>query len=96
MRTNDSKEGIFMVTIREVAKAADVSISTVSRVINDSPNVTREKKNRVLAAIKEVGYIPNIKPKDNGASDTSKVILVITTIFHSVLCPAIEIGRAHV
>lgn len=78
-----------MVTIRDVAKAADVSISTVSRVINNSPNVTREKKNRVLAAIEAVGYIPNIKPKENGA-DPARVILVITTIFHYALCPAIE------
>lgn len=79
-----------MITIREVAKAANVSISTVSRVINNSPNVAREKRNRVLAAIDEVGYVPNVKAKEPEVSEQARVILVITTIFHATLCPAIE------
>ena len=47
------------VTIKEVAKLAGVSISTVSRVINDSKPVTDEVKQRVLNVIKETGYVPN-------------------------------------
>ena len=47
------------VTIKEVAKLAGVSISTVSRVINDSKPVTDEVKQRVLDVIKETGYVPN-------------------------------------
>lgn len=46
-------------TIKDVAKKAGVSISTVSRVINDSKPVTNEVKQRVLAVIKETGYVPN-------------------------------------
>ena len=47
------------VTIKDVAKLAGVSISTVSRVINDSKPVTDEVKQRVVDVIKETGYIPN-------------------------------------
>ncbi|MDR0879497.1 MAG: LacI family transcriptional regulator [Clostridioides sp.] len=47
------------ITIKDVAKLAGVSISTVSRVINDSKPVTDEIKERVLEVIKETGYIPN-------------------------------------
>ena len=47
------------VTIKDVAKLAGVSISTVSRVINDSKPVTEEVKQRVLEVIKETGYVPN-------------------------------------
>lgn len=47
------------VTIKDVAKLAGVSISTVSRVINDSKPVTDEIKQRVLDVIKETGYVPN-------------------------------------
>ena len=47
------------ITIKDVAKRAGVSISTVSRVINDSKPVTDEVKQRVLDVIKETGYIPN-------------------------------------
>ena len=42
-------------TIKDVAKKAGVSISTVSRVINDSKPVTNEVKQRVLDVIKETG-----------------------------------------
>ncbi len=47
------------VTIKDVAKRAGVSISTVSRVINDSKPVTDEVKQKVIDVIKETGYIPN-------------------------------------
>jgi len=47
------------ITIKDVAKQAGVSISTVSRVINDSKPVTDEVKQKVLDVIKETGYIPN-------------------------------------
>ena len=46
-------------TIKDVAREAGVSISTVSRVINDSKPVTNEVKQRVLDVIKETGYVPN-------------------------------------
>ena len=47
------------ITIKDVAKQAGVSISTGSRVINDSKPVTDEVKQKVLDVIKETGYIPN-------------------------------------
>ncbi|MDY5964258.1 MAG: LacI family DNA-binding transcriptional regulator [Peptostreptococcus porci] len=46
-------------TIKDVARKAGVSISTVSRVINDSKPVTNEVKQKVLDVIKETGYVPN-------------------------------------
>ena len=46
-------------TIKDVARMADVSISTVSRVINDSKPVSSDVKQRVLEAIDELGYVPN-------------------------------------
>ena len=47
------------VTMRQVADRAGVSAMTVSRVINDSPRVSREARKRVEAAIAELGYVPN-------------------------------------
>lgn len=46
-------------TIKDVAKMADVSISTVSRVINDSKPVSPEARRRVLHAIDVLDYNPN-------------------------------------
>ena len=54
-------EGIILTsTIKDVAKLAKVSISTVSRVINDSKPVSPEARRRVLKAIEELDLkIPN-------------------------------------
>ncbi len=48
-----------MVKISDIAKLADVSSATVSRVLNGTANVSSEKKERVLSAISETGYKPN-------------------------------------
>ena len=47
------------VTIKDVAKEADVSPSTVSRVISDSPNISKSTKAKVRTIMKEMGYYPN-------------------------------------
>jgi len=48
-----------MITIKDVARLAEVSISTVSRVINDSKPVSPEVRRKVLKVIEETGYKPN-------------------------------------
>ncbi|MEI7989679.1 MAG: LacI family DNA-binding transcriptional regulator [Chloroflexota bacterium] len=47
------------ITIRDVAKRAGVGIATVSRVLNDSPSVSEETRQRVLEAIADLNYTPN-------------------------------------
>lgn len=44
------------VTLRDVAKLADVALSTVSQVLNNKPNVSPETRERVLAAATALGY----------------------------------------
>ncbi|MBE2223862.1 MAG: LacI family DNA-binding transcriptional regulator [Anaerolineae bacterium] len=43
-------------TIRDVAKAAGVSVATVSRILNDKPDVSEETRQHVLATIDQLGY----------------------------------------
>src|SRR4051812_33227895 len=47
------------VTIRDVAKAAGVSLATVSRALNGSPNVTDETRGHVAAVAADLGYVPH-------------------------------------
>ncbi|MBS5064642.1 MAG: LacI family DNA-binding transcriptional regulator [Hungatella hathewayi] len=52
-----------MATIKDVAKAANVSIATVSMVLNGKECITQKTKERVLRAAKELNYIPSIAAK---------------------------------
>lgn len=56
------------VTIKHVAAAAGVSLQSVSRVINDGPNVRDEIKVRVRDAIARLGYVPSLAARRMGGS----------------------------
>ncbi|WP_456276868.1 LacI family DNA-binding transcriptional regulator [Bacillus sp. AK128] len=46
------------ITLKEIAKMADVSTATVSRVINNSKHVNEDLRKRVLSVLKETNYLP--------------------------------------
>ncbi|HNS67670.1 MAG TPA: LacI family DNA-binding transcriptional regulator, partial [Mesotoga infera] len=46
--------------IKDVAKRAGVSTATVSRVLNNVSTVCEENRERVLRAVKEMNYSPNV------------------------------------
>jgi LacI family transcriptional regulator len=56
------------VTIKHVAADAQVSLQTVSRVINNEPNVRPEMKQRVQDSIDRLGYVPSIAAQRMGGS----------------------------
>ncbi|WP_298469401.1 LacI family DNA-binding transcriptional regulator [uncultured Erythrobacter sp.] len=64
------------VTIREVAEDAGVSLQTVSRVINDEPNVRPQMRDRVQASIDRLGYVPSLAAQRMSGS-RSYIILAI-------------------
>ncbi|WP_422061905.1 LacI family DNA-binding transcriptional regulator [Sphingopyxis sp.] len=65
-----------LVTIKHVAADAGVSLQTVSRVINNEPNVRPEMKERVQASIDKLGYVPSIAAQRMSGS-RSYLILAI-------------------
>ena len=65
------------ITIYDIAEEAGVSASTVSRVLNGSASVRKEKKDRILDLINKYNFKPNALAK--GLSDTAtKTIGIIT------------------
>lgn len=59
--------------IYDVSERANVSIATVSRVINGNPNVSEKTRSRVLSVMDELGYTPNVFARSLGLN-TMKTI----------------------
>lgn len=68
-----------MVTIKDVAKKADVSPSTVSRVLSDSSAISKKTKKKVRKVMEEVGYTPNLSARYLATKQTKTILLVLKT-----------------
>lgn len=66
------------ITIYDVAKEADVSLATVSRVINHSSVVREDTKKRVEEAIERLGFKPNAVAQGLALSKTTTIALVVS------------------
>lgn len=64
------------VTIKHVAADAGVSLQTVSRVINNEPNVRPAMKDRVQASIDKLGYVPSIAAQRMSGSRSYLILAV--------------------
>ncbi len=62
---------VLAVTMKDVAKAAGVSASTVSRVISDSPQISDATKEKVYKAMEELKYEPNMIARSLASNSTN-------------------------
>ena len=64
-------------TIKDVAKNCGVSVSTVSRVLNQHPDVSEEVRQRILDEVERSGYIPNNSARDLVKSRSDAIGVVV-------------------
>jgi DNA-binding LacI/PurR family transcriptional regulator len=83
-------------TLEEVARLADVSTATVSRVVNRSPKVRPDTRKAVEKAIKRLGYVPNRAARTLVTRRTETIALVVSEsesrVFSDPFFPAIVQG----
>jgi len=75
----------------DVARQARVSLVTVSRVLNDPDRVSPEKRRRVLKAIEEIGYVPNLVAGSLASKRTNVVAAIVPSIGNPVFSETIEV-----
>lgn len=68
-----------MVTIKDVAKKANVSPSTVSRVISNHSGISDDTKKKVQKVMDEIGYTPNLSARYLVTKQTKTILLVLKT-----------------
>ncbi|MGM0652886.1 MAG: LacI family DNA-binding transcriptional regulator [Bacillota bacterium] len=69
-----------MTTIKDIARRANVSDATVSRVINNSPNVKLQTREKVQRAIKDLNYYPNSLARGMRSKKTNSIGLLLADI----------------
>ena len=85
--------GAERVTMRDVASVAGVSTATVSKVINDRPDVGAEVRQRVLDTIARLGYRPNAVARGLRARHTDTIAILtddLEGIFTNALMRGVE------
>lgn len=68
------------ITIKEVAKLCGVGVSTVSRAINNHPDINPETKKMVMNTIKKYNYVPNNSARNLKRSDSNTIAVMVKQI----------------
>lgn len=77
------KVGVHMaVSIRDVAKAAGVSVSTVSRALNGYSDVNKETQQKIQKTVKALGYQPNQSAKNLASKKQKSLAIIASDMVH--------------
>lgn len=79
-----------MITIKEVAKLAGVSVSTVSRVLNNLPDVNPQTRDLVRRVIAENGYVPNATARTLKQTNTNIICVIVKGFQNLFFAPIVE------
>lgn len=79
------------VTIKDVAKRLNVSISTVSRAFNDKYDIRKDTKDLILSVAKEMGYVPNLMAQ-HLTQNKSYLVGVVVPEFINAFFPRVISG----
>ena len=69
-----------MVTLKEIASKCNVSVTTVSNILDGKPKVSEETKQAVLQVVKEMGYQPNYMAQGLRRKKTQKIGIIAEDI----------------
>lgn len=80
-------------TIKDIAKLCGVGISTVSRAINNHPDINPETKEMIMNTIKENGYIPNNSARNLKRIEAKSIAVLVkgmSNLFFSTMIKVME------
>ena len=77
-------------TIKDIARLAEVGVSTVSRVVNEHPDVNPATRAKVKKVIEDYGYQPNTNAKHLKQTNSNSVALIIRGANNLFFAPILE------
>lgn len=84
------------ITIREVAKLCGVGVSTVSRAINNHPDINDATKQMVMETIRKYNYVPNNSARNLKRSDSNTIAVLIKGITNPFFADMIQVFEREV
>ena len=85
------------ITIKDIARKCGVGVSTVSRAINNHPDINPQTREKILGVIQETGFVPNNSArylKRTESNDIALIVKGITNPFFTDMIRVIEEGAA--
>lgn len=79
------------ITIKDIAKRCGVGVSTVSRAINNHPDINQETKNMVMEVIREVGFVPNNSARNLKRTDARCIAVLVKGITNPLFSDMIQV-----
>ncbi|MDD6614816.1 MAG: LacI family DNA-binding transcriptional regulator [Lachnospiraceae bacterium] len=79
------------ITIKEVAKLCGVGVSTVSRAINNHPDINEETKQMIMDTIKKYNYVPNNSARNLKRSDSRTIAVLVKGISNPFFSTMIQV-----
>lgn len=79
------------ITIKEVAKLCGVGVSTVSRAINNHPDINPATKQMIMDTIKKYNYVPNNSARNLKRSDSKTIAVLIKGISNPFFADMIQV-----
>src|SRR4051812_46120696 len=102
MKRDRNKARRTPITMRDVAKLAGVSQSTVSRVLSHTPSsvpISEETSKKVFDAVAHLGYFPNLTARSLRAQQSNMIAIMIADIsnafYHSIVRTVQDMARKH-
>ncbi|MCR5106574.1 MAG: LacI family transcriptional regulator [Lachnospiraceae bacterium] len=78
------------INIKDIAKICGVGVSTVSRAINNHPDVNPETKEKILKVIRENHYVPNNSARNLKRSDSNTIAVLVKGVSNTFFTEMIE------
>lgn len=79
------------ITIKEIAKLCGVGVSTVSRAINNHPDINEQTKQKVMETIREYNYVPNNSARNLKRSNSKAIAVLIKGITNPFFADMIQV-----
>jgi LacI family transcriptional regulator len=77
-------------TRADVARKARVSVATVSYVLNNTCPVKEETRNKVLAAVSSLNYIPDLRARSMATNRTMQIAVIVASLINPVYCEIVD------